>query len=211
MNCARPRNSACFSATIIWRSPDQKRNVSGGFLDFLEICSKISTQWLENFFEFQKMKDSHLKDSIFGLDIFISCQRIITLSLGSVHKSKTCVSLQGRCGLPPPHLVEFTPYVLQYRYEGDLLDSNGGQTRGAVLSFMEEYGIQKKTLDFVLKISVFGARSHRLWGHSMVMNCARPRNSAFFSDTIIWRSPEQKRNVLGGFSNFLEICSKIST
>ena len=55
---------------------------------------------------------------------------------------------------PPPHLVEFTPYVLQYRYEGDLLDSNGGQTRGAVLSFMEEYGIQKKTLDFVLKISV---------------------------------------------------------
>ena len=62
----------------------------------------------------------------------------------------------------PPHLVELTPYVLQYRYEGDLLDSNGGQTRGAVLSFMEEYGIQKKTLDFVLKISVFGARSHRL-------------------------------------------------
>ena len=58
----------------------------------------------------------------------------------------------------PPPLVEFTPYVLQYRYEGDLLDSNGGQTRGAVLSFMEEYGIQKKTLDFVLKISVFGAR-----------------------------------------------------
>ena len=104
------------------------------------------------------MKDSHLKHSIFGLDFFISCQRIITLSLGSVHKSKTCVSLQGRCGLPaPPHLVEFTPYVLQYRYEGDLLDSNGGQTRDAVLSFMEEYGIQKKTLDFVLKISVFGA------------------------------------------------------
>ena len=64
--------------------------------------------------------------------------------------------------LPPPHLVEFTPYVLQYRYEGDLLDSNGGQTRGAVLSFMEEYGIQKKPLDFVLKNSVFGARSHRL-------------------------------------------------
>ena len=100
---------------------------------------------------------------------------------------------------PPPYLVEFTPYVLQYRYEGDLLDSNGGQTRGAVLSFMEEYGIQKKTLDFVLKISVFGARSHRLWGHSMVMNCARPRNSAFFSDTIIWRSPEQKRNTKSFF------------
>ena len=48
------------------------------------------------------MKDSHLKHFIFGLDTFISCQRIITLSLGSVHKSKTCVSLQGRCGLPPP-------------------------------------------------------------------------------------------------------------
>ena len=44
---------------------------------------------------------------------------------------------------PPPHLEEFTPYVLQYRYEGDFLDPNGGQTRGAVLSFMEEYVIQK--------------------------------------------------------------------
>ena len=59
--------------------------------------------------------------------------------------------------LPPPHLEEFTTNVLQYRCEGDFLDPNGGQTRGAVLSFMEEYGIQKKTLDFVLKISVFGA------------------------------------------------------
>ena len=45
--------------------------------------------------------------------------------------------------LPPPHLEEFTTNVLQYRYEGDFLDPNGGQTRGAVLSFMEEYVIQK--------------------------------------------------------------------
>ena len=45
---------------------------------------------------------------------------------------------------PPHHLGEFTTYVLQYRYEGDFLDPNGGQTRGAVLSFMEEYLIQKK-------------------------------------------------------------------
>ena len=45
--------------------------------------------------------------------------------------------------LPPPNLEEFTTYVLQYRYEGDFLDPNGGQTRGAVLSFMEEYVIQK--------------------------------------------------------------------
>ena len=44
---------------------------------------------------------------------------------------------------PPPHLEEFTTNVLQYRCEGDFLDPNGGQTRGAVLSFMEEYVIQK--------------------------------------------------------------------
>ena len=57
--------------------------------------------------------------------------------------------------------------MLQYRYEGDFLDPNGGQTRVAVLSFMEEYVIQKYTLDFVSKIAFLEPGTHPLPGYGL--------------------------------------------